>query len=69
MATPEGYTVLVFITIAFQKSISLIIDSREFNQRKRQLQRERHLKILFVVIAQEGTCIDGTCLAGENLVY
>ena len=50
MATPEGYTVLVFIEIAIQNSISLIIDSREFNQRKRQWQRERHLKILLVVM-------------------
>ena len=46
MATPEGYTVLVLITIAIQNSISLIIDSREFNQRKRQLQRELNLKNL-----------------------
>ena len=53
MATPEGYTVLVFITIAIQNSLLLIIDSREFNQRKRQLQRERHLKIF----ANIYTCI------------
>ena len=50
MATPEGYTVLVFIEIAIQNSISLTIDSREFNQRKRRWQRERHLKILLVVM-------------------
>ena len=50
MATPGGYTVLVFIAIAIQNSISLIIGSREFNQRKLQLQRERDLKILLVVM-------------------
>ena len=50
MATPGGYTVLVFITIAIQNSISLIIDSREFNQRKRQLQRKRRLKTVLVVM-------------------
>lgn len=50
MATPEGYTVLVLITIAIQNSISLIIDSREFNQRKRQLQRKRRLKTVLVVM-------------------
>ena len=38
MASPGGYTVLV------SNSISLIIVKREFNQ------RERHLKILVVVI-------------------
>lgn len=43
---PEGYMVLDFITIVIQNSISLIIDSREFNQRKRQLQRELNLKNL-----------------------
>ena len=36
--------VLDFITIVIQNSISLIIDSREFNQR--QLQRELNLKNL-----------------------
>lgn len=46
MATPEGYTVLVFVKREIQNSISLIIVKRKFNQRKRQLQRERHLKIL-----------------------
>ena len=50
MGTPGGHTVLVFVTIAIQNSISLIIDSREFNQRKRQLQRKRHLKIVLVVM-------------------
>ena len=44
MATPEGYTVLVF------NSIPLIIARREFNQRTRQLQRERRVKILLVVM-------------------
>ena len=43
MATLGEYTVLGFVTIAIQNSISLLIDSRESNQRKRQLQRERHL--------------------------
>ena len=50
MTTPGEYTVLGFVTVAIQNSISLLIDSREFNQRKRQLQRERHLIILSVVL-------------------
>ena len=44
MATPGGYTVLV------SNSISLILVRREFNQRKPQLQLERHFKILVVVV-------------------
>ena len=44
MATPGGYTVLVL------NSISLIIVRREFNHRKRQLQRERNDKVLVVVM-------------------
>ena len=50
MATPGGYTVLVFVTRAIQNSISLIIVRREFNQRKRKLQGERHSVKISVVV-------------------
>ena len=44
MATPGGYAVLVL------NSISLIIVRKKSNQRKRQLRRERHPKILEAVM-------------------